>query len=650
VSLGYCTYLPGADYFTGLTPGTTVWIRVWGAANYPPGTFDICIVIPTLPVNDDPCNAQSVPVGTSCSLVNYSFSFATPSGVAWPGCGYSPINDAWYSATVPASGNLVIDMPAGSPSLDAAVYQGSCNSLSLIACEVGGSSVSTQMPGFDLTGLTPGATIWIRVWANPNAFLVNFDMCIYEPGLPPINDDCGGAIGLPVSPANGPCTTTSVTFQDATFSSSAGLPSCYTLTGNSDDLWYSFVAPASGDVSVGTLNSTAPRYIAVYSGSCGVLTEIGCVYSFDPSMSTAYTLIPGQTYYVRITTQSLISSMSTDICIQEVGPCGTPINQDYCSAPAILTQGTGTFSSNTSGVYTEDQPANLLSEFCGSIENNSWYEFTALSTTETFDFTVSNCVGGSNSIQAVVYDVTTDANGCCTNFTQMSNCDGNMPTGSIITATGLTIGNTYMLMVDGTAGAVCDFTVANWTATGIILPIELVSFDGVTLPQGNELRWSTATEQNNDYFIVSRSYDGINFETVEVVQGSGHSLQPLDYSILDENIRYGIAYYRLEQVDFDGTKTEFKIIALNRSMNKSQLFYAWPNPFEGNLNITINDGHTGGTLTVLDCMGKVVLNYQLNATANSFSTSDFTSLSAGYYTLNYISSNGEEQNQKIIKK
>tara|TARA_B100000809_G_C15105124_1_gene518407 strand:+ start:913 stop:2052 length:1140 start_codon:yes stop_codon:yes gene_type:complete len=76
-----------------------------------------------------------------------------------------------------------------------------------------------------------------------------------------------------------------------------------------------------------------------------------------------------------------------------IGACGNLTTNDFCSDPGTLTQGTGNWNNTTTGSYTADTPANLTTPFCGSIENNSWYKFTAIATTETFVF---SAVGGTS--------------------------------------------------------------------------------------------------------------------------------------------------------------------------------------------------------------------------------------------------------------
>jgi hypothetical protein len=86
-----------------------------------------------------------------------------------------------------------------------------------------------------------------------------------------------------------------------------------------------------------------------------------------------------------------------------------------------------------------------------------------------------------------------------------------------------------------------------------ILPIELTKFEAIKQSESsNILKWTTATETNNDYFLVERSLDAINFVEVEKVKGAGNSMETLNYKLVDKKPYNGINYYRLKQVDFNG--------------------------------------------------------------------------------------------------
>lgn len=103
------------------------------------------------------------------------------------------------------------------------------------------------------------------------------------------------------------------------------------------------------------------------------------------------------------------------------------------------------------------------------------------------------------------------------------------------------------------------------------LPIELLSFKGINKGTHNLLTWETATELNNDYFIVERSSNAVDWEDVGIVDGSGNSVQTRSYSINDYNFVNGYNYYRLTQVDYNGQRETFNIIVVDNSAALSEV-------------------------------------------------------------------------------
>lgn len=638
---------------TGQTPGATLFVRVWEFGNDNNGTFGICAhVPPSGPVNDNPCSATALPVNASCVNTLTTNVSATPSsGVPAPGCANYIGGDVWYSVVVPAAGNIIIETTGGILTDGGmAIYSGLCSALTLIQCD--DDSGNGLMPSITLTGQTPGATLYVRMWEYGNDNNGSFEICAHippPPPPPPANDNCIGAYPTTVNASS--CTSqTAGTIGGAT-ASVQDQAACFGT--ENDDVWFSFVAPATGSISLALNNvagTTTDLFHSVWTGTCPALTLFGTSCS-DPNNSTVSGLTPGATYYVRVYSYFGTAGEVTtfDLCIIELDACGGAANNDWCQAPALLTPGAGNFNSNTSSTFTSDTPANLNSVFCGSSENNSWYQFTATATTATFNFSsVANCFDG---IQAEVYSVSTDVNGCCTNFTSVSNCwnPGFSTTGSVV-ATGLAVGSTYMLMVDGFAGDVCDFQVNNWTANGI-LPVELVGFFGAAMPQKNVLHWQTASELNNDYFVINRSYDGENFEPIGMVNGIGNSTSTIDYEFTDENIRTGTVYYRLTQVDIDGTSVQSEIIALNRSQVESGLLGVFPNPTQDLLNVEVNISNEMEEVVIElnDAHGKLIEEKLIQTSGFGIVTFDLEHLKKGIYFIRFVSTCGVSTIKKIIK-
>ena len=95
------------------------------------------------------------------------------------------------------------------------------------------------------------------------------------------------------------------------------------------------------------------------------------------------------------------------------------------------------------------------------------------------------------------------------------------------------------------------------------LPVELVSFDGKMYNDDVALEWTTASENNSDYFIIERSTDGSSWSKISELDAAGNSTQILNYITFDENPPRGIVYYRLKQYDFDGQNETFGPISVN---------------------------------------------------------------------------------------
>ena len=115
-------------------------------------------------------------------------------------------------------------------------------------------------------------------------------------------------------------------------------------------------------------------------------------------------------------------------------------------------------------------------------------------------------------------------------------------------------------------------------------PITLLYFDVKANNEQVDVTWSTASEINNDYFEVQRSENGKDFESIDKIAGAGNHNGVLNYSSIDENPNNGISYYRLKQVDFDGTASysNIKYVEINKA-NETLPFTIelYPNPSNG---------------------------------------------------------------------
>ncbi len=124
---------------------------------------------------------------------------------------------------------------------------------------------------------------------------------------------------------------------------------------------------------------------------------------------------------------------------------------------------------------------------------------------------------------------------------------------------GLAPNTTYYFMVDGWAGDECTWEMN--VSGNLIVPIELNEFAAICQNDKTILRWSTASELNNNYFTIERSYNGLNFEPIATINGAGTSNQPNFYSFEDD-LHSFTTYYRLLQTDYDGTTKISSLISV----------------------------------------------------------------------------------------
>lgn len=161
------------------------------------------------------------------------------------------------------------------------------------------------------------------------------------------------------------------------------------------------------------------------------------------------------------------------------------------------------------------------------------------------------------------------------------------------------------------------------------LPVALISFDATLQGADVLLEWSTASELNNAQFAIQRSEDGRIFNSMDSVLGSGVSVELKRYIYTDKQVKFGRHYYRLKQVDFDGSVSFSKVVRVYREEQKVVLLY--PNPTTNELNIEIED-EAILSCKVFDLQGVKVLSSQFEATEDVLFIST-KNLAEGVYLL-----------------
>jgi len=147
------------------------------------------------------------------------------------------------------------------------------------------------------------------------------------------------------------------------------------------------------------------------------------------------------------------------------------------------------------------------------------------------------------------------------------------------------------------------------------LPIRLLSFDAKAKGDEIYISWSTMSETNNDYFLVEKSPDGVDFEELSKINSKGDSKSLQEYSCIDQNPYNGINYFRLKQVDFDGKSQYSKIISV--VVEQSDFAAISPNPFNDYVVVNSNFSQENNKIQIIDIKGNVVYNSTLPTGKNN---------------------------------
>jgi hypothetical protein len=187
------------------------------------------------------------------------------------------------------------------------------------------------------------------------------------------------------------------------------------------------------------------------------------------------------------------------------------------------------------------------------------------------------------------------------------------------------------------------------------LPVTIISFSGVAVPRGIQLNWNTSSEINNDYFTLEHSADGINYEAVDNVDGSGNTSRTVQYTYVDESPVGGVNYYRLSQTDFDGSQRTFEPISVEIDGNASALSVVnvYPNPFNGDFLLTYRSNEKVTTLLeILNAEGKRIFSEPLksNSGVNVYDFNSKMQLPQGIYFVTLSQGKTRTEAIRIVKK
>lgn len=178
----------------------------------------------------------------------------------------------------------------------------------------------------------------------------------------------------------------------------------------------------------------------------------------------------------------------------------------------------------------------------------------------------------------------------------------------------------------------------------VVLPAELTSFVGKEKGEAVQLQWTTETEINNSHFIVEKSTDGRTYKEIAQVTGSGTTYDLQEYTAIDNSPERGLNYYRLRQVDFDGTEAFSEIVSVE--IEAGNTVNISPNPVKDRFKVSVAESGNTEAL-IYNMSGQLIQHLHLNEVGNTFSI-DTEALKTGIYNLQLII-NGEITTQRFVK-
>jgi hypothetical protein len=191
------------------------------------------------------------------------------------------------------------------------------------------------------------------------------------------------------------------------------------------------------------------------------------------------------------------------------------------------------------------------------------------------------------------------------------------------------------------------------TSSNSTLPVKLITFAGVNKNNDALINWITASEIENKGFEVERSLDGKSFVNVGFVKGKGNSNSTNRYELTDKGVfaKNTVAYYRLKQIDFNGTYTYSQVIKINAKSTATNSMVVYPNPSVGEFNVSFQSNIEGnGLIEISDIQGKVIYtkNVLVSLGANNFPIEEKANFGKGIYFVKF-NMNGEIHVEKLVK-
>jgi hypothetical protein len=598
---------------------------------------------PVPATNDECAQAVAITVAATCTTpVNGSVFGATQSIAPTTNCGGTTANDVWYSFVATSTSHTITLNPQFTAAYD--LRTGTCASSTSLYCNTASSGVATNRT---IGGLTVGQPYFLRIYASgtqPTATSSTFTLCVVPGPTTPVNDDCAGAINVPIQFVT--CTT-QVSADNTAATSSIGVPapSCANYQGN--DLWFKATVPVTGSVTIQTVaptggSSVTDTGLSVYSGTCGTLTDIGCN---DDSNGLYSQLVfngrtPGEVLYIRVWAYGGNNSGPIAVCVTSPSNCAAPTGPSVgttTNTTAVLNWVAPTGS--TGNTYEIEYGPQNFTQGAGTLLTGlttTTRTITGLTPATAYCFYVRQNCGTTNGSSAWVGPT------CFTTpLTAPTNDDpcGAIGLGAGVVRTGTTLGaltstqNGITFPVCSPASSPKDvwfaFTASATSAT----------FAMTGAPAGMVRVYASPSCSAGPFTLVSCASSGSNNTAITA---------PVNVTGLTVGTRYYIAVSGYGSSDTGGTFTitpSAGVLAA-RAQADTDALLVYPNPSNtGSLTLKLSTAAATGQASLLNALGQVVRTKALSPAAEQ--SLDTRGLATGLYTLR-VETNGLTLTRKVV--
>lgn len=267
---------------------------------------------------------------------------------------------------------------------------------------------------------------------------------------------------------------------------------------------------------------------------------------------------------------SYVKTSSTGALVQEVSASGIvfPVGKQAYTPATVTNNGT------TDNFYIRVADEVLLEGTSGDVVNSEVVDVTWFIDEET--------LGGSDVTLTLQWNTGEELTGFDRTQAFISHYDGS----SWIELSTQASGGSNPYTISETN--LTDFSPFTVSSNINVLPVELLDFTAKKEERNSRLNWQTATEINNEYFDVEWSTDGTSFKNIGSVSGAGTTTVEQEYTFLHQEPIIGVNYYRLKQVDSDGTFEYSNIATVIFSEDQNAIFSISPNPTNKSIRIETN--------------------------------------------------------------